>query len=232
MGQSLLFGLQTLLFLKVALLLCGQVCLSLSLCFLSRFEGSLLVFVSFEQTCLLVDLGLGRTRIGCGSFGCRCRARWKVRSFFWQLEEVRRVVVEFGNVDEGCEELEVGAFVVELAEVVVLRVVSFAQWLESITGIGASVHGAEHRGKELVDTVALLDKGAQEPRCGIVVGGASEVGKDELLKLLNLILEIHEIHDGLVSSSGLSMFLSEMYSSYSKRPLNSCGDGGSEAWRG
>jgi len=50
------------------------------------------------------------------------------------------------------------------------------------------MHGAQHAGDELVDTIALLDQWNQGCYPALVVRAASEVREDELLEGVNLIL--------------------------------------------
>jgi hypothetical protein len=65
------------------------------------------------------------------------------------------------------------------------------------------VHGPQHAGDELVDAVALLDKRDEGGDAALVVPDVSEVGEDELLELLNLVLQGHEVGDGLVPFVGV-----------------------------
>lgn len=72
-----------------------------------------------------------------------------------------------------------------------------------VQGRPTLVHSTQHAGNELIDTVALLDQRHQGRDATLVVTGTSEVGEDELLELLNLILQDHEIGDGLVAFVGV-----------------------------
>jgi hypothetical protein len=55
------------------------------------------------------------------------------------------------------------------------------------------MHRAQHASDELVYTIALLDQGHQRSNATFVVGAASEVGEDQLLESIDLILQSHEI---------------------------------------
>lgn len=50
------------------------------------------------------------------------------------------------------------------------------------------MHSAQHAGYELVDAIALLDQRDQGSNPTLVVCAASEVGEDELLEGIDLIL--------------------------------------------
>jgi len=61
------------------------------------------------------------------------------------------------------------------------------------------VHSSEHTGDEPVDSVAFLDERDEGRDSTFVVGGSSEVSEGELLEGVDLVLEGHEVGDGLVS---------------------------------
>lgn len=61
------------------------------------------------------------------------------------------------------------------------------------------MHGTEHARDEAVDAVGLLDERDEGGDAALVVGRAAEVGEDELLERVDLILERHEVRDGLVA---------------------------------
>lgn len=65
------------------------------------------------------------------------------------------------------------------------------------------MHGAKHAGDELVDTIALLNQWYQRSDSAFIVRTASEVGKDEFLEGVDLILEGHQVGDGLVTFVGV-----------------------------
>lgn len=61
------------------------------------------------------------------------------------------------------------------------------------------MHRPQHARDELVDTEALLHERHQRGDTALICGRASEVGEDELLERLDLVLERHKVGDGLVS---------------------------------
>jgi hypothetical protein len=61
------------------------------------------------------------------------------------------------------------------------------------------VHGSEHASDELVNAVALLDQRHQRSDSTFVVRAAAEVREDELLEGINLILQGHQVGNGLVA---------------------------------
>lgn len=65
------------------------------------------------------------------------------------------------------------------------------------------MHGSKHAGDELVDTVTLLNERYQGGNSTLVVPHVAEVREDELLELLDLILQHHEVADGLVTLVGV-----------------------------
>lgn len=72
-----------------------------------------------------------------------------------------------------------------------------------VVGYRTCEHGAKHACDELVDAVALGDQRYQCSHPALIVRARSEGGEDELLKGLDLILEIHEIRDRLISLVGV-----------------------------
>lgn len=65
------------------------------------------------------------------------------------------------------------------------------------------MHRSQHAGDELVDTKALFHQRHQGRDSAFVVRGSSKVGKDQLLKRLDLILQGHEIGDGFVATKSV-----------------------------
>jgi len=55
------------------------------------------------------------------------------------------------------------------------------------------VHGPEHACDELVNAVTLLYKGHEGRDAAFVVVGASEMGEDEFLELVYLVLQCHQV---------------------------------------
>jgi uncharacterized FAD-dependent dehydrogenase len=62
------------------------------------------------------------------------------------------------------------------------------------------VHGAQHAGGELVNGITFLNQGHESSNPALVVGRGAEVGEHELLELVNLILQVHQVRNGLVSN--------------------------------
>ena len=62
------------------------------------------------------------------------------------------------------------------------------------------MHGSQHTGDELVDTITLLHKGDQRRDPTFIVCAGLEVREDELLEGIDLILQGHKIGDGLVAA--------------------------------
>ena len=54
--------------------------------------------------------------------------------------------------------------------------------------IRTSMHCSQHARHEFVDAVTFLHQGDQRRDSALVVGTTSEVGKDELLESINLVL--------------------------------------------
>jgi len=65
------------------------------------------------------------------------------------------------------------------------------------------VHGAQHARSKLIDSIAFLHEWHQRRDSALVVGRGSKVCKNELLELIHLILQIHELANRLVSEVGL-----------------------------
>jgi hypothetical protein len=65
------------------------------------------------------------------------------------------------------------------------------------------VHSAQHASDELVDAIALLDQGNQRSNAALVVCAAAEVREDQLLEGVDLVLQGHQVGDGLVSLVGV-----------------------------
>lgn len=65
------------------------------------------------------------------------------------------------------------------------------------------MHCSKHARDELVDTVALLHKRNESRDSAFIVANTSEVREDELLELINLVLQDHQVADGLISLVGV-----------------------------
>lgn len=61
------------------------------------------------------------------------------------------------------------------------------------------MHGAQHASDKFVYSIALLDQWHQGRDPTLVVSDVSKVRKDQFLELLYLVLQHHQIRDGLVS---------------------------------
>lgn len=61
------------------------------------------------------------------------------------------------------------------------------------------MHGSQHAGNELVDAITLLHKWHQCRDSTFIVRAGLEVREDELLEGIDLILQTHQIADGLVA---------------------------------
>lgn len=68
-----------------------------------------------------------------------------------------------------------------------------------------SVHRPSHRCNETVDTVALFDERHQGGDTALIVTAIFEVSEDEFLKGVNLILQRHQVLDGLVADWATSI---------------------------
>lgn len=66
-----------------------------------------------------------------------------------------------------------------------------------------TVKGPKHACNELVDSITLMYKRNQRRDAAFVIADIAKVRKDELLELLNLVLQYHEIVDGLVPFVGV-----------------------------
>lgn len=65
------------------------------------------------------------------------------------------------------------------------------------------MHGAEHAGDELVDAVTLLHQRHESRYPALVVLATPEIGKDQLLECLDLVLQVHQVGNGLVTLIGV-----------------------------
>ena len=65
------------------------------------------------------------------------------------------------------------------------------------------MHGAQHAGDELVNAITLMYERNQGRDSTFIVADVPEVGEDQLLELLNLVLEGHEVGDSLVALVGV-----------------------------
>lgn len=61
------------------------------------------------------------------------------------------------------------------------------------------MHSTQHAGDELVNSITLLYQRHNGRDSAFVIPNISEVGKYEFLKLFNLVLQGHEVADGLVT---------------------------------
>lgn len=84
-----------------------------------------------------------------------------------------------------------------------LSIVSLPDWLEGVYCTSLAVHSASHRGNETVDTVRFLDERNEGCNPAFVASGIFKVRKDELLKRVYLILEVHQVVDGFVAFIGV-----------------------------
>jgi hypothetical protein len=62
------------------------------------------------------------------------------------------------------------------------------------------VHGPQHACNKFVDAITLLDKGHQGRNATLIICAASEMGQDELLKGINLVLKCHQVGDRFVTA--------------------------------
>jgi hypothetical protein len=99
------------------------------------------------------------------------------------------------------------------------------------------VHCSQHTGDKLINSVTLLDERYQGRYPTLIVVSILEMREDQFLEGVDLILEVHEIHNGLVTVSvslainvfggldqtypsfGSLIVFKLIYSSYSKRPV-------------
>lgn len=84
-----------------------------------------------------------------------------------------------------------------------LVVVPLLERFERVHVLGAPVHGAEHADDEAVDPVRLFHLRDERRDAALVVGRAAEVGKDELLERVDVVLQVHQVHDRLEAVEGL-----------------------------
>ena len=61
------------------------------------------------------------------------------------------------------------------------------------------VHGPQHACDKLVYSITLLDQRNKGRDTTLVAADVPEMRKDEFLKLLNLVLQVHQVRDCLVS---------------------------------
>lgn len=173
LGESFALGLLALLLLHLHLLLEVLLPPPLLLGLLLRLKRTLLVLVLFEHCRLLAEhVGVRRGRGRRRRWRlCCCRRCWPFRQLrcLPVVQQVRWVRTELGNVDEPREVLEIRAFKVKLAQIVVLRVVPRPQRLEGVYIPRTTVHRAEHRCDEAVDIVRFLDEWDKRRDTALVV---------------------------------------------------------------
>ena len=63
-----------------------------------------------------------------------------------------------------------------------------------------SVHSTQHARDEAIYAPTLLDKGDESRDTTLIVGRMAEMSKDHLLEGVDLVLQAHEIGDGLVAT--------------------------------
>ena len=121
-------------------------------------------------------------------------------------------LAELWHVDQPGEILQVHTFIIELPEAVVLGVVPLVKRLECLRVVGSwlqtcllvearggratkrtPIHGTQHGRDKSVNIEAFLDKRYQSRYSAFVGCRAAETSKDELLKRLDFVLQIHEI---------------------------------------
>jgi hypothetical protein len=61
------------------------------------------------------------------------------------------------------------------------------------------MHSTQHASDEFVDAITLLDQGNQRSNAAFVVCAAAEVRENKLLEGIDLILQSHQVGNGLVS---------------------------------
>ena len=66
-----------------------------------------------------------------------------------------------------------------------------------------SVHGSQHAGCKLVDGIGFLNQRNQRSNATLIVGRRSKVGENELLELVNLVLQVHQVANRLVPKQPL-----------------------------
>jgi hypothetical protein len=57
------------------------------------------------------------------------------------------------------------------------------------------VHGPQHADDETVNSVTLLDLRNEGRDTTFVVCGSSEVSEDEFLERVDIVLQVHQVHD-------------------------------------
>ena len=95
-----------------------------------------------------------------------------------------------------------------------LTTVPASQWLQRIFSDGyggldigtttslrspTCMHRPQHARDELVYSIALLNEGNQCGDTAFIVSSASEMRKYQLLEAVNLILQCHQVRDGLIA---------------------------------
>jgi hypothetical protein len=107
------------------------------------------------------------------------------------------------DCDQVGEISQVGALIVKLDKAIVLRVVSLAKGLQRIVVASSGMHCTKHARDELVNAVAFLNERDKSSNPAFVVANVSEMGEDELLELVNLVLQNHQVANGLVAFVGI-----------------------------
>lgn len=65
-----------------------------------------------------------------------------------------------------------------------------------------AMHSSQHAGDESVNAITLLDLRNKRTDTTFVVCRAAKVSEDQFLKRVDLILQIHQVADGLVADIG------------------------------
>lgn len=98
----------------------------------------------------------------------------------------------------------------------VLGIVTTAEWLESLVitscfnvisykfppkfqSLLTCVHCSQHAGNKLVDSITLLNQRHQGRYPTLIVCSILEMRENQFLKRVNLILEVHKVHNSLVT---------------------------------
>lgn len=197
---SLTLSLQALLLGKLALLAFLLLLCAARLGLTLRDERGLLPLVLLESLALGLDVDAGAGRRGAGRRGLLLLLRrWTPRQvgLVVRVDQRRRLLRELGHVDQTRQVPQVAALVVKLAQRKVLVVVSLLERVEGVHRLCPAVHGAEHADDEAVDTVRLFHLRDERRDAALVVGRTAEVGKDELLERVDVVLEVHQVHDRL-----------------------------------
>ena len=84
--------------------------------------------------------------------------------------------------DKTSQIAQVGAFVVKLDQTVMLSVVTATKWCEDFVVAERAVHGTEHAGDELVNSVTLLNQGNQAGNLAFVVDPPLKLAKTSFWK--------------------------------------------------